>query len=468
MRKQVLFLLVLVLTLSLLVGCSEAPQKETTENPETVVQAFEQPENTGLKMITQGETQHGYYDTIQWHFEMYDYQNTPHDFYTSNITYIDYATGIKTFLCSVPGCSHNNESCTSFITHTGLLTIATNSDETALFVINDGRMGQPVTDDDQLAKIYKMDLDGSNRTEIYEFKANESLSLDNIIADRENLYITTYIYQDATKGPTYELRKINIQTGEAEKLLELEQGQHIVSVFDDIICINDSRNSKQSFAFEDRLDILYEMPNGETSGTLTYGFSINDKTLKNLYDWTTHNGYIKDNHYFGYAITGEETGKLIVVDLKTGEKKEIADIPAKDTSPITLSNFFENTVQWNYMTSVIASVEDQVNPDTGDVKQLVMSEDTIHKSVINIETNEVVELEPYEKKQYSDQDIWIMAQTNDEYLVIVGKDDNATFTLINREGVSHTFNFPRLEYALIDKDDYYNNIENYRIIEDLI
>ena len=64
--------------------------------------------------------------------------------------------------------------------------------------------------------------------------------------------------------------------------------------------------------------------------------------------------------------------------------------------------------------------------------------------------------------------IAIIADAGDDYLVIIGE-KNSTITLIDKEGISHTYDYPRRpEYALISKEDYWNCMPNYRIIEDKI
>ncbi len=475
MKKNIIFLILcVVLGLS---GCyssseqtviSETSERQSTavvENPELVMVGRKSPSylyTTGIS------TQNGYYEYFLWDPQMYENESESMYVHIANLTYTDYETGKKTFLCNVPGCQHNNEGCTSFIKYPRGLELFTNTTETEIFILALGAYDGEALSDEDLARIYKMDLNGSNRKEIYKLPANESFNtLDIIFADNENIYVTVLITQDANNEPKKELRKINTVTGQAETIIELKNNQMIVGVYDDIVVITDTEGYTNMMQNPDlsgnKLESNFEAEENAPTGIVSYGYSISTGTYEKLYDWTTQSGVVAGNYHFAVSRTSEDIANLIVVDFLTGEKRVIDNIPAYTDANIVLTDFYNNKIMWQYF-----SRPDLTNIQS-DSKTTVVEDEKNYCYIIDIGNDSIAELTlKANEGTANERGVYIVAETGTFFLVNIGIDYNANITLSDRDGITNTYAYTGNIRALIDKDDYYNNIPNYRIIEDLI
>ncbi len=481
---KIVYLIFLFLFTSLFTGCHDSSIKthysETeqapgiTEQPavsETQVSVVgRNPNSIYLSTHKSGKTEHGYYHALRWMNEMYEGESESIYMHNSNITYIDYASGVLTYLCSVPGCLHNNESCTSFIRYPRGIEIFPNHSETYLFVLALGAMDGEALGDEDLARIYRMDMDGSNRKEIYKLPANESFNTftpDSIIADEQHLYITVHITKSSNET-IKELRKINIETGEAETLLEMPIQEMIYSAFDDTIIITDiSKMNDLSRAYDYHQGSTHNpLPEGVV-GYTTYAYSLTDNTKTKIFDWPVRLGMIDDNYFFAIVRTSDEFGNLIVHDLRTGEQKVIENVPANTEAAIFLSDYYDENVILSY-TAIDQEYAENNEPVFNDIGDEIVKHKLLMYA-INIKTGQVKELTlRYNEGTFNDGNVGILSETENGFLVISNVLFNSTKTIYDRAGVAHTYPYSRPVYALIDKDDYYNSIPNYRIIEDLI
>ena len=69
------------------------------------------------------------------------------------------------------------------------------------------------------------------------------------------------------------------------------------------------------------------------------------------------------------------------------------------------------------------------------------------------------------KNAYDKRAIVVAADAGDDYLVAI-KAEASTRTLTDLQGIPHSFDYIKAVCALISKEDYWNCVPNYRIIED--
>ena len=89
--------------------------------------------------------------------------------------------------------------------------------------------------------------------------------------------------------------------------------------------------------------------------------------------------------------------------------------------------------------------------------------------LINYRDGTVIESGLYYINTSYSQTYRIVADTEDRFLVIVGSNEKQTITQVDQNGIAHTYDYPdRPLYAMILKEDYWNNIPTYELIDDLI
>lgn len=155
----------------------------------------------------------------------------------NNIKYFDYSAKKEIYLCNKPNCKHDTEECSSYLD-------ATKSNE--LFVYNDflylilgtdkaeivkasmGEEGTTISErEEQTPIIYKMNLDGTNKTKLFECPSGIELS-SSFIFEGNNLY-TFFLKSETIESSknSYtsietgrELVKINLETKKYEEILD--------------------------------------------------------------------------------------------------------------------------------------------------------------------------------------------------------------------------------------------------------
>ena len=438
-KVKTIILIVLIMVIS---GCSKAPKtiesSKDSQNDNKVDASIAEASITNLRVVTNKTnrglmlsgvgTGDGYYDSIPWTEEMYD-EESPW-IHVSNLIYIDYESQTRIYLCGVPGCAHNSENCTSYIRYPRGIDLFTNSSGTILFCMASGAAGGEIYSDDDLGRIYQMNLDGSNKKELLKLKANESFSIsDPVIADEMHIYVCIDVMRDAIIGPEKELREINVNDGTVSKLINLKQEEIVTSAYDDNIVIADWSS--------------YD----KTMKATIRGYSISKKVVSVLYEGETGDYFIAEDNYAFYSKRKDDnSGIITVIDLKDGDIKQIENIPHEAVGIVFIYNYFDNRIHWNYI----------------DKSEVGIS----HEYIVDIDTGEFIKRTLY----YNDvnnipQMVQIIAEIKDSFLVLMGT-ENSKISMVDGEGIPHIYDFPnKPTYALISKDDYWNNIPNYIGIE---
>ena len=118
-------------------------------------------------------TENGYYRFFPWqNGDMYE-EESPWIF-RANLAYMDIQSRCFVYLCNVPGCMHNNESCTSYIRASGDLSIFPSYDESKIYLLSKGADNGEVYTEDDLGAIIEANPDGSSRKRLYQLRANDA------------------------------------------------------------------------------------------------------------------------------------------------------------------------------------------------------------------------------------------------------------------------------------------------------
>lgn len=139
---------------------------------------------------------------------------------STNLLYLDYATGQQVYLCSQPNCSHDTDACTSYLPYSagGILSSVVGD---RLVLIFPGNLQGAAGTDTVLPHIETMGLDGSDRKTTVTFGANQVISRP-LVTDGKYLY--TRLSTTAEDGSfTARLVRIDPDGGEPEALCDLNQ-----------------------------------------------------------------------------------------------------------------------------------------------------------------------------------------------------------------------------------------------------
>lgn len=131
-----------------------------------------------------------------------------------NIFFTDYETCQQIYLCSRPECTHNNESCTSFVDcKAGNIPGLLYANDT-LYLISPASVNENF-----LPVIERLNPDGSERKILAQFKASQNLNTGWFLADATSLY---FIMEDINSDGSFSktLCAINTENGTVKNILE--------------------------------------------------------------------------------------------------------------------------------------------------------------------------------------------------------------------------------------------------------
>ena len=154
-----------------------------------------------------------------------------------NIKYFDYSSKKEIFLCNKPNCNHQVVECSSYLNKTDPynLFVYKNNIYLITFVGDIQIMEFSVSDDGvsnlatkaQTPTIYKMNLDGTNKTKLFECPSGVEIGSDYIF-DGKNLY--TFFLKSKTVNTAKnsytsveterKLVKINLETKKYEEIFD--------------------------------------------------------------------------------------------------------------------------------------------------------------------------------------------------------------------------------------------------------
>ncbi len=473
MRKLFLALILITITLCLFVGCSSngaeeassptAEQKQPVEDGDLSVVSMEL--RSGYTLYG-AETSYGYYESDLWDPDEFENPDDYQKYRISNIMFTDYGTAKKTYLCSVPACTHNSESCTSYMEHSGFLTMFTLGDQQQIYLLS--KSGYNYSDNPAINpdSLYIMNKDGTNRRLLYDLPMNEVFAESPVIADNNNIYAVVSIVTEATEEPTKELRKINATTGEAETLFELSPWQWLHSAYQDMIVFVEFPPLDDISAEEhEKIDTYRqnEIEDGGTIGYTTLGYSLSTGETTTLHEWTTSESFLKDRYQFAATDSVEGSFTLISIDLSTGERKEYPNLVGSEKAFNLINNYVDGYITYYFMS--YEPLDQPITDENG--KILHDSSETLVSYYLNLETGENKKIDLPYSTSYSVENTKIYAQTDDEFLVISGQHQSEPITRYGNDGVPYEVTLPVIERALISKQDYFNSVANFRYIENL-
>lgn len=165
----------------------------------------------------------------------------------NNIKYFDYSAKKEIYLCNKPNCKHNTKECSSYLdiaeandlfVYNNYLYLISGSGSTTIMSATMGEEGTSISEGGgKTPSIYRMNLDGTNKTKLFECPSGVELG-SSFIFEGNNLY--TFFSKNKTvelSKNSYtsietdrELVKINLETKKYEELLDSKNRKMIRSI----------------------------------------------------------------------------------------------------------------------------------------------------------------------------------------------------------------------------------------------
>lgn len=165
----------------------------------------------------------------------------------NNIKYFDYSAKKEIYLCNKPNCKHDTKECSSYLdiaeandlfVYNNYLYLISGSGSTTIMSATMGEEGTSISEGGgPTPSIYRMNLDGTNKTKLFECPSGVELG-SSFIFEGNNLY--TFFSKNKTiesSKNSYtsvetdrELVKINLETKKYEELLDSKNREMIRSI----------------------------------------------------------------------------------------------------------------------------------------------------------------------------------------------------------------------------------------------
>lgn len=165
----------------------------------------------------------------------------------NNIKFFDYSAKKEIYLCNKPNCKHDTKECSSYLNiaeannlfvYNNYLYLILGSGSTTIMSATMGEGGTSISEEGGPTPIiYRMNLDGTNKTKLFECPSGVELG-SSFILEGNNLYTffsknkTVELSQNsyASIETDRELVKINLETKKYEELLDSKNRKIIRSI----------------------------------------------------------------------------------------------------------------------------------------------------------------------------------------------------------------------------------------------
>lgn len=345
-----------------------------------------------------------------------------------NIVYTDYKTKTQVYLCNDLSCRHNTDECSSFV--------SISKTSAAIFPVKNklvlfkygASIGMAESEDD-LCSVTIMDLDGKNRERICAFDAKETVNAPIAAqADGEILYFQV-ISLDEDLNTIKKLVSVNLKNGQKSIETNLPASYQLVSAYDDCLVFFDT---------EQFVDMVYSLSSKSMKkGMIASEMYDGSKSVATKIEGSTIQDRIKASEI-----------SIISYDFKEEKTSELGPYPLEDGHGIAgLIGLHDDHVMIEYI-----KISDNA--------------EEIIRNCVDLNSGKAVKNDMFFSSSGMIRPVSIIADAGDSYLVFYNT-IQITQTYYDSEGVAHSFdNDAYPQYALIKKEDYWNNITNFIPIDD--
>lgn len=437
-------IIVLIMIISLFSACSSNGNDDIpVEIPEEEIEIAEDPEESKTQLIRVtgnkhdgpyleygAKTESGYYELLKWPNELNKEASLVR---TGNIIYTDYATAQRIILCNVPGCAHNSDACTGYLSYSGFCVLFTNYSETKLYALSGGDYDVSYNDESELPSIIQMDMDGSNRKELVRLASDEYFSLNSAIIASDDYLYTCISKMGEINGkikPIKSLVQISLLDGSIRYLMELNEMWDVLTS-----------------VWEDKELIISHMDTS-TDESYLWRVSTEGEVLEEFGPYKQETLYYSSEQ----ILTAETDSSVCIInryDLKNGENTGHVEMSISPPSGGVFCNQYENEIA-HLMFAVLEG-----------------NEFITKEYLIDFNTSEYREMELDYKENGVTKKVGAVSSTEDAYLVIHGVEQRYV-SIVDKDGIPHKYEYPVYQTALILKDDYWNNRPVYQNIDDKV
>lgn len=443
MKKLFIIFMILAFTLGT-AGCGKHPAPDLPESANSGDNSEQNSpapseESEGIRLLTSGNQQ-GYYMV----------ESSAQGSH-SNLMYIDYSTQQKIFLCAKPNCSHNDNTCTSFLEEYGVS--STSNSSYSVFCTDDclylfyGSSGMSMFFSGAAPTIYRIDLNGENRQVIYEADSGAEINLQyGCYADGNYIYFLMKKtgLSDPDKNGVIEMSsgtnsfvRLNLKSGKTEDVMNL-QNRNLLTAYETNLILSETDPMPDNITDIDKIDqylqnqevrILLFEPDSKKE-TLLYTATAKDEL------W---NCVLNDDRLL---FVSDNT--IQSLDLRTGNAESITE---KRTDSVSIQGIYDRLLYFEERNNQNIATIYGINLNTKEI------------SHISLMTNEP-----------GAEPVIVIAEAGNDYLVNHRCDrtrNQLDSVIIDENGVEHKFpdyTVNKQYYALIAKSDYQNSNAEYREI----
>lgn len=436
--KKIKLLAFLAIAVGALSACSTSQRDMMTDDPSPSPSLYADslPQNEGDDQISPEPQEQPYLITAQQGIVMTVGGETASGCYTldtypdgtADIIYYDYESEMCIRLSADPNLGHDPASTAYIPSFKGGARCLVSGDN--LYVIKNG---QPYTDpnvagNDPTARLYCMHLDGSNR-KVLEYGTNLVFQWDGGVAGDKNgnLYTVFFIVDPDKAKTTSVLAKLgrNIENYEVIYSWEEPMTAKLVGVCDDGFIIQ----SQDTSTSEPQVSLILIQYNG---------------CARPLLEWSN------------LEITSYTIYDSILYYTKNGDTSIYAQNISNESSTVRYGPFDYQ----NFNPSLVL-IQCEVRDNHLIVQYAGTEESNSLYAALDLSTEEFVPLNLYYGSGDEKKLVGIFAEGKDDFLVCVG-DFTRLRTDYGTDGLPYEFEQGFEDYVLISKNDYWDNVPNYR------
>ena len=409
--------------MAFLVSCAEEnntnSEKVNSGNSETNNPVMER----NLEMVASGLLYNGRAYSDDGYYEIISLSDI------RNITYTDFASRKLMYLCSDITMDRDNPANTSYIPNVaGALTPIVTSK--GLIIVSDiSDLYIKYTDENARSQIYISDYSGENRRVLYTLDALEwIMGTSGIVEDGENLYFIEYYLADEKPDERNYLVSLSMEDGKKQTIMELDAKTYIIGAYDDKLIM-------KKVIFPDKEKLWYEQ--------------IRENYI---YKYNPYTGDTEDIIFYKDAEQEVyfDDNKLLSLDFENRILK-INDLQDNTSDEIDLNNIIDSKCS--------VSLLDGDVYDNRITLSVTYEDDNTDYLNVDITTKEWSYMNMYNGDSFCN----IVAETEDEFMVTNGEYYYSYDYYM--EDVLHTTDTRKSQFAMISKEDYWNNIPNFENID---
>lgn len=352
---------------------------------------------------------------------------------STNILYTDFASMKLMYLCSDMTMAEDDPANTSYIPNAYGLFVPIVTSKGLVILSNTTELIIKKLGDDGLAKIYISDYSGENRRVLYTLEAPEwIMDTSGIVEDGENLYFIEYYIEDEGNTERNYVVSVSMIDGKKQTIMELDAKTYIIGAYDDTLIM-------KKVIYPDKEKPWYEQM---------------DNRENYIYKYNPYTGDTEEiiSYKAGEKSIAFKDNKMVIINSKNNIV-QIKDLRDNTSKNIDLTDIIDNGCNISWLSSVIY--------DNRIILRIVNEneEDSGRFLSVDITTEEWSYLDMYN----GDSFCGIFAETEDEFMVTNGEYYYSYDFYM--DDVLNTVDTRKPQFAMISKEDYWNNVPNLENID---